>query len=121
MIEQALYTALSAWPALAPLVGSRIHHMQRPEGETGNAIIYQRISTVPVTSMAGESGLDAVRVQIACVSDVAMDAMQIAAAARACVKASSTLKGVPVMQINDLVEQTGQVRSIVDFNLWQRN
>lgn len=121
MIESTLADALAADVTLATLVGQRIHHLKRPENETGNAIVFQRVGTVPVVSLDGESGLDSVRMQIAAIAGNGHDAMQIIAAVRACIKAAPTLSGVPVMQINNQVENTGHIRSIVDFNLWQRN
>lgn len=121
IVEQVLYQALIAWPSIAALTGGRVYHLQRPEGEIGKAIVFQRVSTVPVVSLDGESGLDSVRVQVACIADNGLDALELAVAVRACIKASAALSGVPVMQVSDLVEQTGQVRSIIDFNIWQRN
>lgn len=118
MIEDSIFAVLSADVALAALVGANVHHLFRPEGEEGSAVVFQRVSTVPVVSLAGESGLDSVRVQFSCVAGTGRDAILIATAVRECIKASA-LKGVPVMQITDIEEQTGQVRCIVDFNLWQ--
>lgn len=120
MIEETLFSELSSNLAVVGLVGERIHHLARPESEEGAAIVYQRISTVPIASLSGESGLDSVRMQVSCIADTGLAAMEIAVAVRACIKASATLKGVPVMQVNDIIEPTGQRRSIVDFNLWQR-
>ena len=68
MIESTVYSTLSGASAVSSLVGSRIYPLVRPQGDALPAIVYQRISTVPVNSLDGDSGLDEVRIQIACVA-----------------------------------------------------
>lgn len=50
--ETDLYAALSAHPDLAALVGGRIYPDAMPEGEALPAVVYQRSSTAPVTTIS---------------------------------------------------------------------
>lgn len=119
MIEQAFYTVISGDVAIAAIVGARIHHLTRPENEAGSAIVYQRIGTVPVTSLAGDSGLDAVRLQVSCWAATHADSMALAELVRAAVKAAPDLQATTAMLINDRDAATGNRRTILDLNLWQ--
>lgn len=119
MIEESFYALVANDSAITAVVGQRIHHMTRPENETGTAIVYQRISTVPVTSLAGDSGLDAVRLQVACWAATHVASMALAELVRAAVKASPALHGTTAMMINDQDETTGLLRTLLDLNLWQ--
>lgn len=120
MVESLISTLLHGSAGITDIVGQHIHHVLRPENETGAAIVFQRISTVPVTSLDGESGLDSVRMQIKCFGATHLEAFQIADEIRDAVKASTTIKGVPVMLIADLDEKTGEKIAIIDFNVWER-
>jgi hypothetical protein len=117
MIEQTFNSLLLGTPAIVAIVGSRIHHMERPENETGSAIVFRRISTVPDATLQGDSGLDAVRLQVDCWADTHMTSQSIAALVRSAVKLAAI--GRAVMEINDQDQVTGIKRTIVDFNLWQ--
>lgn len=119
MIEQAFYAVIVADPAVAAVVGQRIHHMTRPENEVGGAIVYQRISTAPVTSLNGDSGLDAVRLQVSCWAATHADSMALAELVRAAVKAAPNLQATTAMLINDRDDATGNRRTVLDLNLWQ--
>ncbi len=117
MIEQTFNTLMLGTAAITALVGTRIHHMQRPENETGSAIVFRRVATTPITSLTGDSGLDAVRLQVDCWADTHLASQQLAVLVRAAIKTANL--GVAVMEINDEDETTGIKRTIVDFNLWQ--
>jgi hypothetical protein len=118
MIEQSFYTLMISTSAITSIVGGRIHHKSRPENESGSAIVYQRVSTVPVTSMAGDSGLDSIRLQVSCWADSHNDSMALADLVRAAIK-SSSMQGITAMLINDEDDTTGNKRTIIDFNIWQ--
>jgi hypothetical protein len=119
MIEQAFYTLMTGTPAITAFVSTRIHEGARPENETGAALVFQRISTVPVVALSGESGLDAVRLQVACIAATHADSHALAQLVRTAVRDGGLVKGVPVMEINDTDEATGIKRTLLDFNLWQ--
>lgn len=119
MIEQAFYTLLTTTPAITAIVAGRIHEGERPENETAPAIVFQRISTVPVVSLTGESGLDNVRLQVSCWHASHAESHALAQLVRAAVRDGGLVTGIPVMQINDIDERTGNKRTLVDFNLWQ--
>lgn len=119
MIEQAFYAVIVADTAISAVVGDRIHHMTRPENEAGSAVVYQRISTAPVTSLNGDSGLDAVRLQVSCWAATHADSMALAELVRAAVKAAPNLQATTAMLINDHDAATGNRRTVLDLNLWQ--
>jgi hypothetical protein len=119
MIEQAFYTLMTTTAAITAVVSTRIHEGTRPENETGAAIVFQRVSTVPVVALSGESGLDAVRLQVSCIHATHLESHALAQLVRAAVRDGGLLKGIPVMEINDTDTTTGTKRTLIDFNLWQ--
>jgi hypothetical protein len=119
MIEQTFYTLMTGTAAITAIVSTRIHHLTRPENETGAALVYQRVVTTPVTSLSGDSGLDAVRLQVACYAadNTHSASMALAQLVRDAVKTG--LAGTTALFENDEDPETGIRRTLVDFNLWQ--
>lgn len=52
--------------AIAALVGTRIHPVKLPQGQTQPSIVYSRISAIGEHHMQGSSGLARPRIQIDC-------------------------------------------------------
>jgi len=52
--------------AIAAIVGSRLHPLVLPQGDTGPSIVYRRISPIGDHHMQGASGLVSTRTQIDC-------------------------------------------------------
>jgi hypothetical protein len=116
MIETALYSVLVA---AATAAAGRVYPMERPENSALPAIVYQRVSTTPDVTLAGDSGLDAVRLQVACWASTYAAAKSLAAAARTAITGSASLKAITEMELDDRDEDTREYRVILDFRIWQ--
>lgn len=119
MIEQDLIDVLDGDSAVTEFVDDRIYPMTMPQGYALPAIVYSRVSTTPVTSLDGDTGVDSVRFEISCYAKTLLEAKQLATAVRAAINASE-LKSIPVMWIDMQDPETKSYRAIVDFNIWQR-
>lgn len=117
MIEQTVYDLLRQDSAVSAIVGTRVYMIELPEDKGLPAIVFQRISTAPVTSLNGDSGLDLVRLQISCYATTALVAKQLAAAARACLAA---VHSTTVLELDDRDPDTRHFRTLVDVNIWQK-
>ena len=120
MIETLVLGVLSADTGVQAIVGSRIYAMLRPQADPLPALVYQRVSTVPVVSLQGDSSLDQVRLQVSCYASTLLQAKQLAAATRRAINGASGLKSITVMEIDDQDPETKHFRVVVDFNIWQR-
>ena len=118
MIEQTLVAVLKNNSAVSALVGTRIRPLTLGQDEPLPAVVYQRVSTVPVTSLDGDSGVDAVRIQVSCWAETYSGARALASAVRAAVTAG--MVAVTEMDIDDRDEATQHYRVILDFRIWQK-
>ena len=113
-IESSLYAALAA------LAAGRVYPLLRPQGTGLPAVVYQRVSTVPTLALTGNTGLDAVRLQIASWGASYQDARELAQDVRAALLAETGLKVVLEMELDDYDEGAGEYRVIQDYRVWQR-
>ncbi len=118
MIEQTLYSLLSAAPAVTSLTGQRIYPLQRPQGDTLPALVYQRVATTPVTSLSGDTGIDAVRLQIDCLAATYVQVKALADASRAAIVGG--LRAITEMQLDLYDDETRTFRVTMDFRVWQK-
>lgn len=116
MIETTVYSVLAA--AATP-AASRIYPLERPADDPLPAIVYQRVSTDPDQTLEGDSGLDAVRLQLSCWAETYAGAKALAAATRAAITSSASLKAVTEMEVDDRDPETREYRVILDFRIWQ--
>jgi hypothetical protein len=120
MIEEAVLDVLDDDEGVQDIVGDRVYAMVRPQGDPLPALVWQRISTSPVTSLAGDSGVDEVRIQFSCYAETLLAARELAAALRAAICGASELKATTVLLFDDQDPDTRNFRVVVDFSLWQR-
>jgi hypothetical protein len=118
MIEQSLYSALTNDSTVSALVSTRIYPVIAPQSAALPMIVYQRVSTVPVTSIDGDSGLDSVRMQVSCWAKTYAETKSLAAAVRSAVMAN--LIGVTDSELDDYDAETRSFRVIIDFVVWQK-
>ncbi len=64
MIEQAIFTRLSQWPALMTLVGDKIYPLRAPQNVKPPFVLYQRISAPRLRSISGGSRMANPRIQV---------------------------------------------------------
>ena len=118
MIETSIYTVLSTDVTVSALVSTRIYPMIIPQNGTLPAVVYQRVSTLPINSLSGDSGLDSVRIQLSCWSPTYAGAKSLGLAVRNALTLSS-LKAITEMELDDIDDLTGHYRVILDFRIWQ--
>ncbi len=120
MIETTLYDTLAADTGVSALVGARIYPMLRPPADPLPAVVYQRIATDPAKDLGGDTGIDAVRIQVACWSATYAGAKALGAAVRAAVTGAAAMKATTEMDLDDRDNDTGDYRVLLDFRIWQR-
>jgi len=81
-VEQAIYSKLSADPAVSALVSTRIYPSVVPQGESMPAITYQMVSGVPEETTDTAQGWRVARFQITCWAETYSGAKTLAEAVR---------------------------------------
>jgi hypothetical protein len=81
-LETELRTYTLAGPAVAAMVGTRMHARKLPQNPTLPAIVYQRIDTRRLHDMAGPDGLPRPRMQLTCWATTPAGATDLAAVVR---------------------------------------
>lgn len=76
--ETDLYAALSGRAGLTALVSLRIYPDAIPEGDALPAVVYQRASTDPVTTIGGSTMAESVRFEISAWADTRASAEAVA-------------------------------------------
>jgi hypothetical protein len=120
MIETELFSVLKNNTQVAAAVSTRIYPLMLPQVSTLPAIVYQRISSTPTTSIDGDSGLDSVRIQVSCWADTYGAAKGLAEKVRTAVNGATTLKSITLMESDDIDNETRKYRALIDFRLWQK-
>lgn len=113
MIESSIYNALKS------LAGGRVYPLVLPDITILPAIIYQRVSSVPINSLDGDSGLDSVRMQISTWAATYKEAKTLSASVRSALD-SSTMKIVTENDTDDYEPETKRFRVITDYVVWQK-
>lgn len=119
MIEQTFVEVLAGDSSVTEICDQRIYPMTIPQDVELPAVVFQRVSTTPTTSVDGDTELDNVRLEVSCYAPTLLEAKQLSVAVRAAVNASD-MSAVPVMMIDMQDPETKSYRTIVDFNIWQR-
>lgn len=125
-IEQGLFTALSADPALAALNGARVYPDFRPQTDKAQtAIVYFQISSVHGYSVPLDAQIVRSLYQIDAWARTKTTALQLSAAIVAAInKATGQLGGQPVelvtleSEISDYDDDTDTYRQILNFNIY---
>jgi hypothetical protein len=120
---EAIRAVLIADPTVAGLVGARIYPSLMPQGPTLPAIVYQVISEVPESSLAGTSvgRLTASRLQIDCYATTYLAAHALADAVDVVISAlSSPDLSAWRESSRDLYDNEAQLhRCSLDFAVWR--
>lgn len=118
MIEQSIYTALTTGSPLPTSANTRVFPVLIPkESNAYPAISYQRVTSTPVVSLQGSSGLDNVRVQIDCWARTYKEVKALAAEVRLVMQSIGAL---PATDVDDYEPETKLYRVIMDFTMWQK-
>lgn len=127
MIQQALFTILSAHPGLSALVGSRIYPLILPQNPAYPALTYQRVSGPREQSHDGPSGLARPRFQVSCwhpdfdQAKAAAEQVRLALAGYRGIVGGLEIEGIQVENELDLYDPDAKVyRVILDFVIWHQ-
>lgn len=118
--ETDLVTALKAAAGVDAIIAGRIFPLLRPQGESLPALVYERISTDPVNSLQGSSGLDGVQLRLTSWAPSYKTAQQLATAVRAAMAAAPGFKSVYQAQQDSYDKDVGQYGVVQEYRLWQK-
>jgi hypothetical protein len=117
----SVYAVLAADAALVALVSTRIYQGRLPQKPTLPALVYTTAGGRRIGSLAGDSGLGQIRVQLEAVAD-GNDSDEVAefilTAARQALETSTTLRGIgseTAMAWDDELEQS---HALCDVQVW---
>lgn len=119
-VEKLVLAALldDAPPGYPTLAENRVYALRLPKNTTFPALSFQRISSEPVNSLDGSSGLDQVRLQVDCWAETYDQAKRLAAEVRDALEAGS-FKALLATERDDFEEEARLYRVSSDFMLWQ--
>lgn len=118
MIQTQLVLILLADADVIDLIGSRVHPMRMPQRGSLPAVVYQRVSMTPVNSIAGDSGLDNVRLQVTCWARTYAQAVDLAAKVRSAITSSANLKALTETELDTEDAETRSYGVITDYHIW---
>ena len=113
MIESSIYSTIKT------LASGRVYPIVLPDIAILPAIVYQRVSSIPITSLDGDTGLDSVRIQISVWAATYKEAKDLSATVRATLNASA-LKLVTENDTDDYESETKRFRVLTDYVVWQK-
>lgn len=120
MIQQQIFTVLSGNEAVTDIVGTRIYPLRIPQRGSLPAVVYQIITTDPVNSLDGDSGLDLLRLQIKTWADKYEDAQALAVAVRNALNGAGSFKIRTVFKEDDQDPETLSYCVIAQYSVWSQ-
>lgn len=114
-LESDVFTALNG----ATAAGDKVYPAPAEQGTAAPYLTWQRVGSSPVTSLAGSSGLDQVRLQVDAWHTSRLGARALAAAVRTAMEAQA-FKALLVSDADDYEPETRLYRVVLDFRLWDR-
>lgn len=113
MIESQVYNLIKS------SASNKVYPSVAKAGTKAPFIVYQRISTSPVTSLDGDNSLNSVRIQISCMGVDYKEAKDLAESVKTAL-AASTLKFRLDNQLDDYDIESKIHVIITDFIFWQK-
>jgi hypothetical protein len=98
--EARVYTVLTTTAAITAIVGARVYPVVAKQAAALPQLVYRRVSTDRVSSFAGESHLEFVRVQVDCQASTHLAAKNLAHAVLDAMDAATTFKSLPDGQVD---------------------
>jgi hypothetical protein len=125
VLEEGLVDYLLAYTPLTVLIGERVYPLILPQDPTLPALVYQRIGSVPEYSQSGYAGLTSARMQLTCWGTTLVSAKNTAEQVRLALGGYKGPMGMSTVgasfienEMDDLDEETGLFRVIMDVTLW---
>lgn len=110
-IQQSVYTALTS------LVGGRVHPSVAPDQQTLPFIVYNRVSSVPTTTLADGQPIQQTRMQVDIYAATYSAAQALADQVRDAL-IGSPLYGVQLMEFDGFEEDIKVFRVVHDYSFW---
>ena len=127
MIEEALYTYLTGYAALAALVGARVYPMQAPQDAIYPLVVYQQVSGPREYSHSGPSNLAHPRFQFTAWAATFFESRQVAAQVRAALGGYAGTVGTETLyavfidnEVPVYDDKTKQYGSVIDAMIWHK-
>lgn len=114
-VEADVFAVLTGQTA----AGDRVYPLVRGQGTPLPALVYTRTGSAPVTSLAGSSGLDQVRVQVDCYAASYAAAKALAAEVRQLLEGAS-FKALLQTDFDFFEPDTQVYRVTQDYYCWQK-
>lgn len=118
MIQSQLFLTLALDSDVADIVSTRIFPLRMPQKKPLPAVVYQQIGLDPVNSLAGDSGLDQVRMQLSCWARTYEQAVDLAQVVRNAITTDANLKALTDLVLDDADDDTLAYRIILRFTMW---
>jgi hypothetical protein len=113
-----IYSTLTSNGDVSDIIGDRLFPLRMPRDGALPAAVFQLITTVPVNSLDGDSGLDSLRIQIKAWAARYADAHTLADAIRAALRTDAALKVTTEFIDDDQDEETLSYCVILQFSVW---
>ena len=123
-LGEAIFSALTGYPALSALIGTRAYPNWLPQEETLPALVYTVISNVPASSMTTTVAdmLKNARVQVDAYAKTYKDVQLVAAGVQAALDLSepSPALSAELLNARDLFDDETQLHRVtMDFTVWR--
>lgn len=112
-VENLIYNAIKN------LANGNVYPIVLPDTSSLPAIVYQRISSLPVNSLDGDSDLDSVRIQISVWANTYNEVKELSSVVRITLN-DSVLKLVTENDTDDYEPETKRFRVLTDYVVWQK-
>ena len=119
MIEATVLAALTSGSPAPTAAGDQVYAGLLPFDSVTTGISFSRISTDPLVSLAGDSFLDRVRIQIDCWAPTYGAAKSLGNEARFAMANYAGLKSMPDTMRDDFEPDTRLYRVSMDFFVWE--
>jgi len=118
MILEQIYSILISDSNVTDIMGTRLFPMRLEPGTVLPAAVYQVITTDPVNSLDGDSGLDLLRVQIKAWADTYTEAKSLGLAIRNAITGAASIKAITEIDKDDQDEKTKSFAAVMQFSIW---
>lgn len=118
MVLEQIYSTIKNDSTVDALISGRVYPMRMDQEAALPAAVFQLITTVPVTSLDGDSGLDSLRVQVKAWAARYADAHALSDAIRNALRADASLILTTELIEDDQDEETRNYCVIMQFSVW---
>ena len=118
-LETKLYSLLSANAGVLALVNTRIYPLVAPQEATMPFVVYTRVSSFRLYSLAGYSNLEYPRMQVDCYGTTYSEAKLLSEAVITAIRSATTF-GAEQDDPQEMFEEDETFRVSIDFSIWNQ-